>query len=174
MKYYRLALHDHQTGRWIWKTTALTSLQAVFQLLRIYGALPQDRIRVFTASSKEDLREMLICENKNLLSASVTVAQFLHEKNMLVRERVQSTSEQGATEQAARQTTVATYFPLHEHNAALDFPQSPGMSSLDKKRLELECGAGGDHDSPYTFIGPSSMPQALAWMKLLVRVQNVE
>jgi len=57
MTYYRLAVQDHQTARWIWKTTAVTSLQAVFQLLRIYGALPQDSIRVFTASSKEDLSD---------------------------------------------------------------------------------------------------------------------
>jgi hypothetical protein len=58
MKYYRLASHDHQTKRWKWITTPLTSLQAVFQVLRIYAALPQDRIRIFTASSKEDLSEM--------------------------------------------------------------------------------------------------------------------
>jgi hypothetical protein len=173
MKYYRLALRDQQTGRWIWKTTALTSLQAVFQLLRVYRALPQERLRVFTASSKEDLREMLIRENENLFSGSVTAAQFLHERNMQVRERVQRTAEQEMTEQETRQTTVATS-SLHEHNPARDFPHSPVTNSLDKKRLELEYGAGGDHDSPYVFTLPTSMPQALAWIKLLVKVQNGE
>jgi hypothetical protein len=51
MKYYRLALQDRQTGKWVWKTTPITSLQSVFQLLRIYDTLPQDRIHVFTAAS---------------------------------------------------------------------------------------------------------------------------
>jgi hypothetical protein len=172
MKYYRLALQDRQTAQWIWKTTALTSLPAVFQLLRIYSTLPQDRIRVFTASSKEDLSEMLRCENNNQVSGSVTAAQFLYERNMQVRERVQSASEHRAAEQAVRQTMVATSISLREHNTAPDSPESFSMSLLDKKRLELECGAGGDHDSPYTFSLPTSIPQALAWVKLLVKVQD--
>lgn len=41
MTYYRLAEQDRQTARWIWKTTAVTTLQAMLQLLRIYGTLPQ-------------------------------------------------------------------------------------------------------------------------------------
>lgn len=51
MTYYRLAIQNHQTSTWNWQTTALTSLQAVFQILRDYHALPQGRIRVFTSSS---------------------------------------------------------------------------------------------------------------------------
>jgi hypothetical protein len=34
MIYYRLAFQDRQTAKWTWKSTVLTSLQAVFQLLR--------------------------------------------------------------------------------------------------------------------------------------------
>ncbi len=48
------------------------------------------------------------------------------------------------------------------------------MSSLEKRRLEHELGAGGDHDVPYHFALPLSMPQALAWMRLMGRVQRGE
>ena len=52
MTYYRLAIQDHQNAQWTWKTTAVSSLQAVFQLLSMYRLLPQDGIRVFTAASE--------------------------------------------------------------------------------------------------------------------------
>ena len=47
-------------------------------------------------------------------------------------------------------------------------------SPLDKRRENLECGAGGDHDLPYRFTLPTSLPQVLVWVKLLVKVQNGE
>jgi hypothetical protein len=47
-----------------------------------------------------------------------------------------------------------------------------GMNPLEKRRQDLEFGEGGDHDIPYRFTSPSSVPQVLAWVKLLVRVQN--
>ena len=46
------------------------------------------------------------------------------------------------------------------------------MNPLEKRREELETGVGGDHDIPYRFTRPYSMPQFLAWMKLLVKVQD--
>src|SRR5690242_18394631 len=122
MKYYRLASYHHQTAKWIWKTTPLTSLQAVFHVLRLYAALPQDRIRVFTASSKEELGEMLKYENQNQISVSVTAVQFLHERNMQVRG--QDGLEQRAAQQAVRQTTVATYLPSSEQRTALGASES--------------------------------------------------
>ena len=103
MTYYRLAEQDSQTARWIWKTTAVTTLQAMLQLLRIYGTLPQGGTRVFTAYSKEDLGEMLSRENNGLVSGSVTAAEFLHERNMSVPERTQSASEQSVSAQTASQ-----------------------------------------------------------------------
>jgi hypothetical protein len=110
MTYYRLALQDRQTTRWAWKTTALTSLQAVFQLLRTYDKLPQDSIRVFTASAKEDHNEMLTHENNGLASSSVTATQFLQARNIAVLEREQSVSEQHVSAPAAQPgATVATW-----------------------------------------------------------------
>ena len=46
------------------------------------------------------------------------------------------------------------------------------MDVLDRRRLEAERGAGGDHDLPYEFTLPTSTPQVLAWVKLLVRVRE--
>ena len=203
MTYYRLALQDRQTGRWIWKTTALTSLEAVFELLRCYRALlPQDRIRVFfPASSKEELQEQLGRENNGLPSGSVTATQFLQERNLLVPERAQSASQQGDSAQAAQQgVAVATWAKdLWEQHALMRSAQteqtgatnapssllresiaitgtagSLGMSVRDQKRLEIELGPGSDHDVPYSFALPAYMPQVLAWMRLLAKVQRGE
>jgi len=40
------------------------------------------------------------------------------------------------------------------------------MSWVEVRRLEVELGAGGDHDRPYTWSLPPSAPHVLAWMKL--------
>jgi hypothetical protein len=43
------------------------------------------------------------------------------------------------------------------------------VSWIEVRRLEIELGAGGDHDQAYTWSLPPSGPQALAWKKLLAR-----
>jgi hypothetical protein len=40
---------------------------------------------------------------------------------------------------------------------------------IEVRRLEVELGAGGDHDCPYTWSMPTPEPLVLAWTKLLVR-----
>src|SRR5215472_5892552 len=62
---------------WQWQSTVLSSLQTLLQFLRLYSALPQDHLRVFSSSSRENLEEQLMQENKGLSSHSVTAAQFL-------------------------------------------------------------------------------------------------
>jgi hypothetical protein len=47
-------------------------------------------------------------------------------------------------------------------------------SALERRREELESGAGGDHDLPYTFVLPPSMPQVKAWVRLLARIRRGE
>lgn len=201
MIYYRLAFQDRQTAKWTWKTTTLTSLQSVFQLLRAFSALPQDSIRVFTASSIEGLNEMISSENNGLASGSVTATQFLQERNLSVPERVQSASEQRPSTQAARPgasvvtwaqelwekhimtgsaqasrpgSSVAISSPLGEPLIAAGASAGLGMGLLEQKRLEIERGPGGDHDTPYVFTLPVSMPQLLAWTRLQTRVQAGE
>jgi hypothetical protein len=40
------------------------------------------------------------------------------------------------------------------------------VSWLEVRRLEVELGAGGDHDQPYTWSLPPSGSHTLAWAKL--------
>jgi hypothetical protein len=200
MSYYRLAIQHRQTTHWTWKTTAVTSLQAVFHLLSIYRMLPQDGIRVFTAASKEELSEMLKRHNTNLASSSVTATQFLREKHLAIPEQEQSASPQSLSAPAAQQdASVATWAKavwdeyvtmraaqlaqqgatvntssLRESLPTTGTPSSSAMSWLENKRLEIESGTGGDHDTPYRFALPISTPQWLAWTRLQRRVQAGE
>ena len=41
------------------------------------------------------------------------------------------------------------------------------ISWIGVRRLEMELGAGGDHDLPYTWSAPTSRSEVLAWTKLL-------
>src|SRR5258708_2953153 len=121
MIYYRVALREGQAGRWRWKSSVLTSLDAVLGLLKMYHCMPKEHIRVFLATSPEQMEEMLNRANQELLSTAITV-DHLWDKHC--------------------------------------------MSWIEVRRLELELGAGGDHDRPYSWSLPPSGPQMLAWTKL--------
>jgi len=41
------------------------------------------------------------------------------------------------------------------------------ISWIEVRRLEMELGAGGDHDLPYSWSAPTSRSEVLAWTKLL-------
>src|SRR5207247_11020314 len=41
------------------------------------------------------------------------------------------------------------------------------ISWIEVRRLELELGAGGDHDQPYTWGLPTPRSEVLAWTRLL-------
>jgi hypothetical protein len=43
------------------------------------------------------------------------------------------------------------------------------VSWIEVRRLEIELGAGGDHDQPYTWGLPLSGSDILAWTRLLAR-----
>lgn len=47
-------------------------------------------------------------------------------------------------------------------------------SWIEVRRLEMELGAGGDHDQAYAWSLFSSGPQVLAWTKLLARREHGE
>src|SRR5260370_29746552 len=78
--YYRVAIQVDASSIWQWRSTVLSSLDALFQLLRLYRAVPQDRLRVFSCSSREGMIEQLVRVNQGLLSTSVTAAQFMHDR----------------------------------------------------------------------------------------------
>jgi hypothetical protein len=69
---------------------------------------------------------------------------------------------------------MRTQQPLNERRKGVNVPERRGISSLERARLALESGAGGDHDLPYRFTLPLSTLQILGWMNLLVRVHNGE
>ena len=171
--YYRVAIQLDQVPHWQWRSTILSSLDALFQWLRLYRAVPQDHLRVFSSSSREEMNEQLVRANQGLLSTSVTAAQFLQERMIGSPEVAWGASARGA--QGNEQTTsvaVVIEQPLGESSREATSLDERGVSFLEKRRGELERGAGGDHDIPYRFTLPISMPQVLAWMKLRARVQN--
>ena len=78
--YYRVAIQLDTSTHWQWRSTALSSLDALFRFLRLYHALPPERLRIFSFTSCEEMDEQLACENSGLGSNSVTAAQFLRER----------------------------------------------------------------------------------------------
>lgn len=177
--YYRVAIQRgrdnlDQPSAWQWKSPLL-SPEVVFQWLRLYRALPQDQLRVFSCSSKEGLKEQPVRENQGLESTSITAAQFLQGRMIGSPEVVWGASACGV--QGNERTTssvVSTRICLDESNGTACTPGERSMSSLERKRLELELGVGSDHDIPYSFSLPLSMPQVLAWIRLMGRVQRGE
>ena len=71
-----------QSPTWKWRSTLLTSPHALFTLLRAYSYVPKDQIRVFFASSEDDMDEMLTRQNQGQISSSITADQFLSGKSI--------------------------------------------------------------------------------------------
>ena len=180
MIYYRLAIQSTDSPVWRWKSTVLTSLDALFQLLRIYRAIPPSRIRVFFASATEYMDGMLLRENHGLVSNSVTAEQFFATQQIDALAMKRLEEEAGSMEQIALLSTPAYAERLSKQHGskALEAAEHSGRVShsgpLEQRRLEVELRPGGDHDVPYTFSLPTSVPQALAWAALLARVQRGE
>ena len=171
--YYRVATQVDAAPTWRWKSTVLSSLDTLFQFLRLFRALPQDQLRVFSSSSREGLAEQLEQENKRLASTSVTAAQFLRERMLCPPAMGRSTSaREGGTSREMGSIVVISPPLLNEGSGGGSALESRGMSALERRREELESGPSGDHDHPYSFSLPLSRLQVLAWMRLLARVQN--
>jgi hypothetical protein len=175
--YYRVAIQVDASSTWRWKSTALSSLDALFQWLRLYRAVSQDRLRVFSCSSREGMIEQLMQINQGLESTSVTIEQFLHERMIGSPDVVWGATANGTqANERATSLAVVTDPPLGENDreAQLLPLAERGVSFLEKRRVELERGTGGDHDLPYRFTLPLSMPQVLAWVKLLAKISAGE
>jgi hypothetical protein len=167
--YYRVAIQGDPSLTWQWKSTVLSSLNTVLQWLQFYRAFPQDRLRIFSSASREEMYEQLAPENQGLLSTSVTAAQFLHERLIGSREIVGEVVARGTR---GNESTTCVAIASNERSWGIHTLDERGSSSLEKRRVELERGSGGDHDIPYRFTGPSSTMQVLVWMKLLARAQD--
>jgi hypothetical protein len=173
--YYRVAIQVDSVPTWQWKSTVLSSLDTLFRFLRLYGALPQECLLVFSSSSREGLEEQFVRENAGVSSTSVTTAQFLQERLIYSPEATRETRErEGGPYQQMASIAVATQPSVNESSRGINGLVGKGMGTLERKRLELEFGPGGDHDVPYSFVLPPLMPQVLAWTRLLARIQRRE
>ena len=173
--YYRVAIQANPSSPWQWRSTILSSLDTLFQWLRLYRALPQDHLRVFSASSCEGIGEQFVRENKGFRSSSVTATQFLHEKRISLQEGAGGMSVHRTRGNKAKASiSVATNPSLNKSSTGVHGLDERGMSSLERRRVEVELGVGGDHNLPYTFVLPRSLPQVLAWTRLLAKVHTGE
>jgi hypothetical protein len=175
--YYRIAIrqegdHQGQSPLWKWYSTALGSLNSVLLFFHYYRVLPLDRLRVFSSKTREELNEQLLSENKGLGSNSVPAVHFLRERFNPTPEKTAEVSEHQTREPASIAST--TNRSCKECNTGAHTLVEKGMSVLERRRGETECGAGSDHDLPYNFSLPGSWPQVRAWMRLLARVHTGE
>ena len=59
MIYYRMALRGSQTASWRWKSSPFTSLNGVLGMLKLYGCVPREHMRIFLSTSSEQMEAML-------------------------------------------------------------------------------------------------------------------
>src|SRR5260221_665381 len=138
------------------------------------GSSPLPHARAWRSSSSRRTR--------GLYSPSVTAAQFLRERmlrpptaGVVPRFIVGNSLErEGGTELQRGAIAVISQPAVNERGGEGSVLESRGMSALERRREELESGPGGDHDLPHSFSLPLSLPQVLAWMTLLARVQRGE
>ena len=131
--YYRVAIQLDASSCWQWKSTMLRPLNVVFQFLRLYRALPQDHLRVFSSSSREGMDEQLMGENEGLGSNSVTAAQFLRERMMGSREVAGGASARGTQgNQGTASIAVATNPSSSESGRGAHALSERGMSALER------------------------------------------
>lgn len=168
MIYYRIALQVSDSSAWKWQSTVLATLEALFRFLRIYGDLgvPNDRIRVFFASSKKGLDEMLTHENQGTVSNSMTVEQLVAKSWRI---------------SPAEMKRLEAELCMQEHEGlgpTAVLSEQPGngkpLNVPEVTQVERDQGTGADHDLPYIFTLPSFLPEALSWARLLAKVHAGE
>jgi hypothetical protein len=171
--YYRVAIQVHSSPFWQWKSTALSELAPLFQWLRLYRAIPHDQLRIFSGFSREEMDEQLVRENLGLGSTSVIAAQFLKERLISSQEVGQGTLAQHIHgNEQTKSLAVFTEPSLSESSGEMQILYERGISTLEKRRRELERGTGSDHDVLYQFMLPTARLEVLAWLKLLILVQS--
>jgi hypothetical protein len=133
---------------------------------------------VFFASSVEGLDLMLDCETKGLASNSIPVDHLLPGRCSTSQSISQLEMRQFESELRTRESLgMVESSIVREQDVPEKSRSTPSEGSrdvLDSRRLEVELGTPGDHDSLYTFSLPTSLPQTLAWLKLLARGHHEE
>ncbi len=171
--YYRVAIQTNSSSEWKWTSTVLSSLDVLFQFLKLHHAIPVQNLRIFTSSTRENMNEMLSCENNGLASNSVAAEQFLLERHLHVWETGKAEQTKQETQALPEVGAVVSPQPLQPASSTkTDYVLAYSMNLLDRKRQELEFGSGGDHDCPYVFTLPQSIAEMLAWITLHEKVQH--
>jgi hypothetical protein len=147
-------------------------LEGLFRFLRFYSAAPQKRLHIFNASSREELDILLAQENEGLITNSVSAGQFLRERRISSGGSQQEDAAESMS--APRRANTDTLAPLPQPRVPEPIRQEQSVTALERRRFELEMGAGGDHDQPYIFTLPVSIPQFRAWTRLMGQVQQGE
>ncbi len=136
------------------------------------------------------MNEMLLRENRGLLSNSITVEEFQMSGRRIDGQQIKQLEyELGLQESMELIAKSAITRKLGDEHASMQATSSyetanyttledPGSSRastlLGLLQEDSEWSIGGDYDTPYTFALPVSMPQALAWARLLAKVQRGE
>ena len=174
--FYRVASQQEPSALWKWESRVIASLEVLARILWMYRSMPRSHLRVFFSSSVEGLDLLLDRENTGLASDSIPVEHLLHERWRTSQISGQIDLRQFESELRTRNsvgmgaTTTGGEPSLPEKRRS---PSPAGsLDVLDRRRLEVELGTPGDHDTRYTFTLPPSLPQVLAWMKLLAQVQE--
>lgn len=177
--YYRIAIHALTSPTWQWRSDTLHSLPVVVQWLRYFQVFPWMRLRIFSANSRDGLDALLAQQNAGHDEVSVTVEQFLRGGCIGLAEGARRASDHPAEplepcgpQPPASPAGVPSFPMTFAGRAAAPELWMTGSQALERRRLEVELGPGSDHDGPYRFGMPISMPEILAWVKLLVRVQR--
>ncbi len=188
--YFRVAIRMDQLSQWRWKSGMLNTPGTLFDFLNMYDRVSKNRLRVFFATSKTVMNEMLVRENNGLLSNSLTVEEFLERGRKIEGQYIKQLEfELGLQESMELIAKSAITRKLGDESSSMQAlspvePAIPAISETGGNNWESslmrhmqedsEWSIGGDYDTPYTFALPDSMPQALAWAKLLVKVQSGE
>ena len=172
MTTYRVAMQVNTFPNWQWKSSVLGGLETLFAWLRLYRMIPLECLRVFSAVSHDDFNEQLMRVNQGLASTSVPAANFLQERGMSFEGLTGVTPERKIPESRSTLNfnVDSERAPLRNESTSETFPlYEQGMSSIERQRVAIERGVGGDHDTPYKFAFPSSMTQIITWLQLVKR-----
>jgi hypothetical protein len=158
----------------MWKSTVLTSLDAVFGFIKLHEVFPRDRLRVFFSSSMEYLNEMLDRENQGLLSNSLTADQLVNGSGRINQFEMQR-FESACDLHPYMGTALASLLTAHLwHIQNQQVADEEITTEQEMSRFAVEMNGSGDHDTVYHFSLPASLPQLLVWARLIGRVQRGE
>lgn len=174
--FYRVAIQKDPSALWKWESRVIASREVLLRVLGMYRSMPRDHLRVFFSSSVEGLDLLLDREKNGLASNSIPVDQFFQERRSTSQGISQLEMRQFESEPRIRKNEgmveTSTVGEPSVHEMRRSTIPAGSMDVLDRRRLELELGTPGDHDTCYTFTFPTSLPRVLAWMKLLAQVQD--